>query len=326
MVIASTYQTGTREPDEKASPCGVLPTPGRIFLGMTDPETFDPFAGITDEEESTPKELRARLLASTKRGYVPLRKIFVQRPKGSAQLESKPDRPSIRASSLADLVTGRQERALDLLLLVHALWPVLDGTPLALSVWAKLLSVKSPCTPAGARAAITTLEQHQLLHCHWEKRIPVLAPLLEDGSGEPWTKAGAKAEEGPGYFTIPHDYWNLGFSEDLKLPGKAMLLIIAADTQSSKTPAFKMAYERAKEWYGISERTAERGYAQLRKAEMATYKIQKVKDDRHPAGRRTVYWWALNAPFSTISRAHLQKKASTAAKAAINAAGPSTAP
>lgn len=297
-----------------------------MFLAMNEPETFDPFAGIADEEESTPKEIRTRLLASTKRGYVPLRKIFVQRPKGSQQLESKPDRPSIRASSLADLVTGRHERALDLLLLVHALWPVLDGTPLPLRVWATLLSVKSPCTPAGARAAIATLESYQLLHCHWEKRVPVLVPLLEDASGDPWTKAGAKAEEGPGYFTIPHDYWDLGFSEELTLPGKAMFLIIAADTQSSKTPAFKMAYERAKEWYGISERTAERGYTQLRQTGLATYKIQKVKDDRHPAKRRAVYWWALNAPFSTMSRAHLQKTASTAAKAAANAAGASTTP
>lgn len=286
-------------------------------------ESFDPFAGITDEQESTPLEARTNLLASVKRDYVPLRKVFVQRPKDSEQLPTKTHRRSYRASSLADLVTGRQERALDLLLLVHALTPVLDGTPLATSVWAKLLSVKTACAPAKVVEAIDTLVKYDLLQCHWEGRIPVLKPLLEDASGDPWTRPGSTgAEEGPGYFTIPHAYWDRGVSEELTMPGKAMFLIIAADTQNPKTPAFKMPVEKATKWYGFSERTAERGYNQLREKGWARHHIQKVADDRHPAGRRTIYWWALNSPFTTAERAHLQKISKTAA----SAAGPSTTP
>ena len=38
-----------------------------------------------------------------------------------------------------------------------------------------------------------------------------------------------------------------------------MLLLSLAETQDPKRPSFAMAYERASEWYGVSERTAERG-------------------------------------------------------------------
>src|SRR4051812_39731452 len=112
----------------------------------SDAVPFDPFAHIVDDPEQTAQDLLDAQLNAAKRGWFPMRKTFVQRPQGSGEQEG---RPSARASVLSDIVHGRHQRALDLLLLVHALQPVLDGTPLKLATWARLLSVKAPCTSTG---------------------------------------------------------------------------------------------------------------------------------------------------------------------------------
>lgn len=278
---------------------------------MTDTEAFDPFAGIVDDLDSGPSGALAGLLDAAKRGYVPLRKSFPQREAGSAEQEK---RPSARASVLYDFVNNRQQRAFDLLLLVHALQPILGGTPLPLATYANIMSVGGPVDTTGISRALATLQDMDLLVREDESRAPVLRLLREDGSREPWIKAGTTAEAGPGYFTIPHTYWTSGLAQKLTMPGKAMFLIILSETQNPKTPAFNMAVERAHDWYGISERTAERGYTELSKAGVLRTKIQKVKDDRHPAGRREVYWRALTAPFDTQSRVRLQGAAVKAVK------------
>lgn len=134
-------------------------------------------------------------------------------------------------------------------------------------------------------------------------------------------------EEGPGFFTLPHEYWTDGYCDRLTLPGKAMLLILLAETQNPKTPAFRMAAARAPQWYGMSERTAERGYTELSREGVLLVKRVKVADPRHPAGRRDDYWRALAHPFSTPDRARLQKAATTAARQQVATRGvePSTA-
>ncbi|WP_082155310.1 hypothetical protein [Jiangella alkaliphila] len=284
---------------------------------MSNNHEFDPFAGIEDEQDAGPDGARAGLLEAARRGYVPLRKAFVQRPQDSAPVAG---RPSARASVLYDLVHRRNQRALDVFLLMHALQPILDGTPLLLGTWANILSVKSRVDATAVSRAIETLEDLHLVVREDDSRTPTLRLLLEDGSGKPWHKPGSTVEEGPGYFVIPHDYWTRGLSERLSLPGKAMLLILLSETQNPKTPAFAMAVERASEWYGISERTAERGYQEIGKAGFMKVKVQKVNDDRHPVGRRDVYWRALKSPFDTMTRQRLQGSATKAARAAGSAA------
>jgi len=85
----------------------------------------DPFSRLVNEQKLDDHALRARLLEGARRGYAPLRKIFVQRPNTEAS----------RSSVLADMVRSRQERALDALLLeggdfIWAAGPLAKGSNL----------------------------------------------------------------------------------------------------------------------------------------------------------------------------------------------------
>ena len=276
----------------------------------------DPFAHIVDEAPLTPHEAVVKTLDDAKRGWFPLRKSFVQRPKGSV---AQANRPSPRASVLYDLVHGKHQRPLDLLLMLHAFQPVLDVSPLKLATWAHMLSARTPCTSAGVSRAVDTLENMDLVRRIGSGHAPELRLLREDGEHEPWFKAGSKSEQGPGYFVVPHAYWTSGLFEKLTMPGQAMLFITLAETQNPTTPSFKMAYERTKDWYGLSERTAERGFRELSTEGYLLTRVQKVPDRKHPVRRREDTWRALAAPFSSAARQQLQGVSAAAARATASA-------
>lgn len=286
---------------------------------------FNPFAGIEDEAELSAQEMLDAQLVAARRGWFPLRKTFVQRPRGS---EPQEGRPSARASVLSDVVRGRHQLPLDLYLTLHALQPVLGGSPLKLATWARLMSVDRTWTSTTVSRAVDTLVDLKLVRREGTGHSPALRLLLEDGSGEPWTKPGSSAETGPGYFIVPDAYFTSGLHARLRLPGKAMFLITLAETQQPTKPAFKMAYERAMEWYGVSERTAERGFQELSTENLLLTRVQKVQDRNHPAGRREDTWRALDSPYSTPDRASIQAAAVSAARAALGAGSPgrTTAP
>jgi hypothetical protein len=126
-------------------------------------------------------------------------------------------------------------------------------------------------------------------------------------------------------------------ADRLSLPGKAMFLIMLAETTTK--PTFSMAVQRAPGWYGISERTAERGYQQLRVqhmpdgAQLLREHLQLVADAHSPTGLREVWHRTLAEPFSKDARRRLQRTSARAAarraekKAAVTAANdaPTTA-
>ncbi|WP_203906798.1 hypothetical protein [Rhizocola hellebori] len=260
------------------------------------PDETDPFAGLTDELPLDGAGVRSRLLAEALRGYAPLRKVFVQRPSGS----------ETRASVLAAMVTARQERALDAFLLIHALMPVLSEDPLPLATWARMLNRgRTPCTLRVASAAFRQLVDYKLITREDRGRKTLVTPLLEDGSGDGWTRPGRTRHAlGHGYLTIPYAYWTNGLVDRLQLAGKAMFLIMLSETSVQTT--FSMAVERAPAWYGISERTAERGYKQLRDVGVLLEHRQFVNDPRSPTGFRAVWHRTLAPPFSTAARHRLQ--------------------
>ncbi|EHK82291.1 hypothetical protein [Rhodococcus pyridinivorans] len=273
--------------------------------------TYDPFAGLEDDTPPSPLEALTSLLSSVKREYCPVRNSFVQRPQGSAD----------RSSTLALFVRNRQERALDAILTTYALQPVLsEDDPLPLGAWANILSTRKPCEITTVSKTFRVLEEMKLVTRDRRGNKTIITPLLEDGSGQTWSKPGLLQAESPnesdGYFTIPHEYWTKGYIDRLRLPGKAMLLIMLKETQGR--PPFEMAVERAQRWYGISERTAERGYAELNTEGLLDIHIQRQASPRLPKGvLRERYFRALRDPFSTVRRRELQleaRKQSTAPK------------
>lgn len=267
----------------------------------------DPFAGIEDQVEMPTSEARTQLLDSARRGFCPLRNTFVQWP------NTAKSRPSI----LAKMVTNRQERALDAFLLLHALQPILEGDPLPMGTWANLLSGRHTCSVPTASKTFRTLEDMKLLSRDPSGHLKKLTLKLEDGTDQPWVKAGSDATVREGYFAIPHEYWTDGYVDRLRLPGKAMLLIALKETQGAGHTSFEMALERAQEWYGVSERTAERGFNELDKEKLLQTHIQKVANPKLPPGvTQRRYHRALREPFSTDYRQQLQSQATSRAKAA----------
>lgn len=262
-------------------------------------DNANPLDGLEDLPASSTDHTREELFADAKRGFVRLRKDFVQ----------KPDKPR-NDTVLSTLVRGHKERPLDMLLTVHALQPILKGSPLPLGTWARLLG----CTERTARTALGYLEDNGLLQLDGKPSVPEIVLLKENGDGTRWTDAPDRSEGNRGFFTLPFDYWTAGTIDDLNLPGKAMLLMILKETQDpkAKRPTFVMALDKAQEWYGISERTAERGLLQLRKAGLLHEKPRLVPEARHPLGRREEWHRVLTAHYSTAHREELRKAAKSA--------------
>ncbi len=262
----------------------------------------DPFEGLEDELPADAAFTRKELLGKAKRGFVRIRKDFVQR-------DTKP-RPSV----LAELVTGRKERALDMLLSVHALQPILEGSPLHIRTWARLLG--DNVTERAAHSALKVLEDMDLLELGGKRGTPEITLKRMNGDGTPWTKREDDDQRGRGFFALPFDYWTQNTIDTLTLPGKAMLLVILRDTNDPNgNQTFVMAHERAQEFYGFSERTAERGYTELRRAQLLREHRRLVPDARHPLGKREEWHRALVKPYSTDHRDALRVAARAAAAA-----------
>lgn len=244
--------------------------------------------------------MRTRLLATARRLFTPIRAGFVQQPRGA----------TTRAATLSKLVEAKASRTLDLALLVLALEPVLDGTPLPNATWAVLLQGdKQPEIPPTAVSKSWKLleEKYHLVKRGTRiNRLANIAPLCEDGSGEPYTRPGLNAKGTTGYFTLPHTYWTDGWDQKLSMAGKAMLLVHLAATQ--KSPTLMMSYEQADEWYGLSERTAERGIQELRRHGLLGERGQKVVEPRSPTRETVRYHRYLTGDFSTHGRKELQQQ------------------
>jgi hypothetical protein len=264
-------------------------------------EVFDPFAGIEDLPESTSEETRIDLFHDARRGFVRIRKDFVQKESGTRG-----------DTVLAKLVSGHKERALDALLTVHALQPILRDSSLPLAVWARLLN----CTPRSAGAALKVLESMGVLELSGTRVVPEIILKRENGDGKPWSDVAEGEREGRGFFTIPFDFWTSGTIDSLGMAGKAMFLILLKETQdpNAKRRTFVMANERAQDWYGISERTAERGYKQLRNAGILLEKSRLVPSARHPLGRSEEWHRVLSYPYSSDHREALRLLAQNAAQ------------
>jgi hypothetical protein len=241
---------------------------------------------VIDDEQApgeqaiaTADETLADLLDRSRRTSVPVRRTFLQLP----------DRTP---GPLAAFVSGRRSLALDLWLLLHAgasggEWDVRQP---AMS-WARMLDM--PQTTASETTISRNwswLEDQKLIRSVRDRRVRKLFLLREDGSGRPFERAGGQER---GFFKLPYAYFTDRIHRELKLAGKATLLLCLA-----QSPTFTLPTERAAQWYGISADTLQRGIDELRELELVKVWSRAKKAPRTRLGYTVESHYALREPFA----------------------------
>jgi hypothetical protein len=217
---------------------------------------------------------------------VPIRRTFVQL---GTQQKPKP-------GPLAKFVARHDEGGLELYLLFRA---VASSEPWnsarEAGVWARAMGVAidddNLNQPAVSRVFRRLDEEHNLVSRHRSKRRLETTALLEDGSREPYTSPGRD------YFKLPYAYWCDQWYLRLSMPAKALLLI-----GMTLKPGFILPFTQARNWYGISDDTASKGIAELKRNKLLTARPGRERDWLTGPGWRHEMNYFLMPPF------HRQKR------------------
>jgi hypothetical protein len=211
-------------------------------------------------------------LTELTRGATPLRVAFLHPPVARGG-----------PGPLADFVRKRRAAALDLLLFAHTVWPLRDAGFIraSSSAWGAAIGLADP---ASSRALISRswdwLEKSRLVQTTKVGKFRAVEILREDGSGMPWMGAFEEVEP---FFHLPLAYWTGGFSRDLNLPGKALLLI-GLSLQTQKRSYFELPVERGAAWYGLTPRSVQTGLQELRDLGLLRTWVHKRSSTRSPVG------------------------------------------
>lgn len=251
--------------------------------------------------EATPGDTLQQLLQLSGRGYSQFRHILVQLP----------DTEDARASTLARMVSERRHRELLLYMLLLSCWPWLStrDEPLAAGVWARALTAKDGLTWSGSTLSRSwrRLEELGLIEeRERQDRLVRVTPRREDAQ-EPYTPPGGRDDRWNTYFTLPDAFWRDEWFAKLKLPGLAVLLVVAGETSNKQECRF--TYNRMDDWYGLKARTVQNGVQELRNAEILHVREEVVKAPLSATGKTTRVYYSLRGEFSYTSRAALQKVA-----------------
>ncbi|MEU4359417.1 hypothetical protein [Streptomyces virginiae] len=179
---------------------------------------------------------------------VPIRRAFLQRGEGR---DAQP-------GPLRSLVASRQERALDLYLLVAAITggPGHEVTEWS-TTWARTIGVFDEKSGASAvsRAWKALKDLDLITTARGSQRRTTVTKRMEDGSG-PYEPPMNKGEK---YLQLPFEYWEKGMHSTLSLSGKAMLLIALAQRKNK----FPLVHARVSGWYGLAQKTVAAGIDNL---------------------------------------------------------------
>ncbi|MFG1913066.1 hypothetical protein [Kribbella sp. NPDC048928] len=267
--------------------------------GMTQHDSEDPSGSSPPRPKATAADMRklapatrAELLKRAKRTTTPIRKTFVQKPKGATE----------RRSVLSTFVKNADERGLKAQLF---LWAIIssgkhqDGwsKTLPLIVWARAFDTVQTAELSSATSAVskilTRLEQRRLIERHRtgrERKVRVTI-LREDGSGDPYTHP-AEVRPRDTYLKLPHAYWTEGWHEKLDLAATAMLLVALHEK-----PVFRLATEHMEEWYGWSPDTAEAGFKTLEDNGLLDKTREREDQPLSPLGFTFYNLYELTGPF-----------------------------
>ncbi|RSS50084.1 hypothetical protein [Streptomyces sp. WAC01280] len=205
-------------------------------------------SAVTPEAEGYLSQARTieMILERSKRKNrtVPIRRAFVQLG----------ERPGTRPGALKSLVASRQERALDLYLLVAAITGANDHSVTEWSTtWARTIGIFDEKTgaPAVSRSWKALKDLGLITTARGSQRRTTVTKRMEDGSG-PYAPPENVGEK---YLQLPYAYWENDLHTKLSLPGKAMLLIAYAQRKNK----FALVQAKISEWYGLAQKTVAAG-------------------------------------------------------------------
>lgn len=262
-----------------------------LFEVDDEPEFQETSQALTPEQV-----LRENLLAARRR-LVPVRRGGIQKPRATV---------GSRVGPIVQLALDGLHVAFDLELLCLALQPITtDGDHFSNAELANMLSTEDRRrhSPAISRAW-GVLESRALIvrEVPPGRTRPGPATLLrEDGVGGAWTHPGVD-RDAIGYFSIPRLYWLAGFCDTLKLPGKAMLLILLAETNEPTASTLTHTHAQFSRYFGPSESSVKRGLNDLRDHGILGERWEKRPTRRSSTGQTQVGHYWLKSPFSTASR------------------------
>lgn len=150
----------------------------------------------------------------------------------------------------------------------------------------------------SAKAAVSKtmrrLEQRKLITRRRSKRLSDITLQKEDGSGDDYKHP---IESGEPYFQLPYAYWHEGHYTSLHLPAKVMLLIAL-----SLQAGFNLPYDRARDWYGVSQDSAEKGLRELRRRNLLSVEPTWIPAPRSATGWTERLEYTLQGSFSRAKR------------------------
>ncbi|MEU4878307.1 hypothetical protein [Streptomyces sp. NPDC021608] len=261
-------------------------------------KTTSPAERDIQMNKATGRDTRTAVLKRSIRANVPLRKTFVQAPRGAVS----------RHGPLKEFVTGRDLRGLKAYLMIVAAcsngtsgWSTTHDS----AVWARMMDIFETATDQSARTGawrtLRRLEKRRLITCHRASTKITVTLLREDGSGQPYDRPRGDTEEDR-FLQIPTTFWTKGYDEALDLPGLALLLVVAREKNWSTFPA-----DKAPKWYGWSPDTHERGLKKLLELGLVERREEYKKAPLSPLGMTMAYQYQR----TTIIRPRKPRKQAT---------------
>lgn len=244
----------------------------------------------SNSDSATTHDTVNAIALSTQREAFPLRQTFIQQKLDGASA----------AGPLASFVSAGDRTALLLYFLALTKaskepWDV----ALHSAVWARALGLPEP-TGHTARGRVskawTRLVERKLVTRSRRNRIAKFTLLLEDGSGDPYTRPRGKSVR---FINVPRALWTAGppsgssrWFEDLSLPELSFLIIALSNLDS-----FALPVERGPDYYGISADTLSRGYRGLRDMGLLEVHRKRVVAPLAPEGYTYENRYTLQPPF-----------------------------
>lgn len=232
------------------------------------------------------RELLLPMLEGTKRSIVPIRREFIQKPRGTS---------GSRGSILSQL--ARDESALDAYLLLHALASSSEpySAEYPAPTWTQLARLDEAATFDAARSrwskVVSKLVALNVIERKRKGNTMDYRLLHESGSGEPYTRPKGTADGH--WLRLPHSYWLDDYDAALTQPEKLMLLI-ALDLGDG----FVLPFNQSAAWYGVSEATARRGLRGLEERGLLSKTSSRVVSPRSPTGWMEEFRYTREGAFS----------------------------